>query len=61
MLRRGGDAGSRAKCRFDFHVSLRPPIWPERTAGFKVYVVAAVTPVGMVNELFYAQLAVIIE
>jgi len=45
----------------DFHVSLRPPIWPERAAGFKVRIIAVVGPASMVNERFHAQLTAIIE
>jgi hypothetical protein len=61
VLHPGGDAGRRAKCCFAFHVFLRPPIWPERTPGFKIRVTAAASPAIMVNELFHAQLAAIIE
>jgi hypothetical protein len=60
VLRRG-DAGWRAKCCFDFHASLRPPIWPERAARIKDRVRAAARPAIMVNGLFRAQLVAIIE
>jgi hypothetical protein len=42
-------------------LSLRSPIWPERAPRIKVRVIAAVGPAIMVNELFRAQPAAIIE